>query len=132
MKLFFLAFIGLSLTACITQRPLQNQPRKTYNQSFNEIDDLERILDNRSTENFDYSDRRVSSYRPKASVRIGMGKKNVQSKFGSPDEVEIAGNPKYGNERWTYERNVRTSRGSYEERKVIYFENGTVVGWEVQ
>ncbi len=61
-----------------------------------------------------------------------MPKQKVSLHLGSPNQIEVAGNPKYGNERWVYERSVPTIDGYYKETKVIYFEGGSVVGWEKQ
>ena len=42
--------------------------------------------------------------------------------MGKPMRVEIAGNPRYENERWLYRMNGAS--------KYIYFESGQVQGWE--
>lgn len=51
----------------------------------------------------------------------GMSKAEVRSYWGSPYSVEVAGNPKYENERWAYKR-----RGYID---YVYFESGKVDGW---
>lgn len=58
----------------------------------------------------------------RSEVGIGMSKNDVVASLGKPSRVEIAGNPSYENERWLYQVN-----GS---NKYIYFESGTVQGWE--
>lgn len=60
-------------------------------------------------------------YRP-ASLNLGMTKNQVMSSWGKPSRVEVAGNPSYENERWAYSVNGAL--------KYIYFESGTVQGWE--
>lgn len=55
-------------------------------------------------------------------VSQGMTKSDVESNWGSPSRVEVAGNPSYENERWLYVINGAT--------KYIYFEGGRVQGWE--
>ncbi len=55
-------------------------------------------------------------------VLLGMSKIAVSKAWGKPERVEVAGNPKYQNERWTYRR-----RG---KRRYIFFSNGQVEGWE--
>ena len=55
-------------------------------------------------------------------VAEGMSKSDVESNWGSPSRVEVAGNPSYENERWQYVINGAT--------KYIYFEAGRVQGWE--
>jgi hypothetical protein len=54
-------------------------------------------------------------------VYLGMGKSQVVQAWGKPTKVEIAGNPKLQNERWSFmeDGNIRQ----------IYFENGQVQGW---
>jgi hypothetical protein len=51
----------------------------------------------------------------------GMDKNQVIQLWGKPTKVEIAGNPKYQNERWSFMED-----GSL---KQLYFENGKVQGW---
>ncbi len=93
-----------------------------------ELDDLEALLQSEQQ----------AAYRGHAStsgvenLRLGMNKRNVQQRLGSPSVVEVAGNPKYGYERWTYESSVPTMQGYMKERRVIYFERGQVVGWEAK
>jgi len=55
-------------------------------------------------------------------VAEGMTKSDVESNWGSPSRVEVAGNPSYENEKWQYVINGAT--------KYIYFEAGRVQGWE--
>ncbi len=52
---------------------------------------------------------------------LGMNKGQVVQAWGKPSRVEIAGNPKNQNERWSF-----VEDGSV---KQIYFEAGTVQGW---
>ncbi|RPJ74697.1 MAG: hypothetical protein EHM20_10185 [Alphaproteobacteria bacterium] len=54
-------------------------------------------------------------------VYLGMAKPDVVQIWGKPTRIEIAGNPKHQNERWSFveDGNVRQ----------IYFENGKVQGW---
>jgi len=57
-----------------------------------------------------------------AQLGLGMNKQEVVDSLGRPYKVEIAGNPSFENERWAYKMNGAT--------KYIYFESGTVQGWE--
>jgi hypothetical protein len=57
-----------------------------------------------------------------ATLGLGMNKDEVVESLGRPYKVEIAGNPSFENERWVYKMNGAT--------KYIYFESGTVQGWE--
>ncbi len=52
---------------------------------------------------------------------LGMDKDQVVQAWGKPSRVEIAGNPKNQNERWSFMED-----GSV---KQIYFESGKVQGW---
>ena len=65
-------------------------------------------------------------------LQLGMDKTNVEAKLGTPVQREVAGNPQFENERWTYIKAVPTRNGPSEVKKVIYFEKGSVVGWESQ
>jgi hypothetical protein len=57
-------------------------------------------------------------------ISIGMGKEDISKMWGSPERIDIAGNPQMENERWSYYRNG--------ESKLVYFENGRVEGWANQ
>lgn len=56
-------------------------------------------------------------------VYQGMDKEDVIRAWGRPDRVDIAGNPKYENERWIFLEGNRP--------KYIYFESGRVNGWAI-
>ena len=56
------------------------------------------------------------------SLNLGMSKDDVMNSWGKPVRVEVAGNPSYENERWAYRVHGAT--------KYIYFESGSVQGWE--
>lgn len=55
-------------------------------------------------------------------IMMGMSKNDVLESWGKPMRVEVAGNPRYENERWLYRMNGAS--------KYIYFESGQVQGWE--
>ena len=55
-------------------------------------------------------------------ILLGMTKDDVMESWGQPVRVEIAGNPRFENERWVYNVNG--------DSKFIYFEAGEVQGWE--
>lgn len=57
-----------------------------------------------------------------SSIRPGMTKNEVVASLGNPTRIDVAGNPQNENERWLY-----TTNGT---QKFIYFEAGTVFGWE--
>lgn len=54
-------------------------------------------------------------------IYLGMNKDEVLSLWGRPARVEVAGNPSYENERWSF-----VEDGSL---KQVYFEAGRVHGW---
>lgn len=62
-------------------------------------------------------------YSPRDSriIARGMLKEDVVTKWGNPHRVDIAGDPRLENERWTF-----FEAG---ERRVVYFERGRVDGW---
>lgn len=65
-------------------------------------------------------------------VAKGMTKQAVKEAWGPPDDVEVAGNPIYGNERWKYSEQVTSSEGYMTEKRTVIFEAGRVVGWETR
>ncbi len=52
---------------------------------------------------------------------LGMSKDDVKESWGRPERVDVAGNPNYENERWSYRRDGAV--------KYIFFESGRVGGW---
>ncbi len=52
---------------------------------------------------------------------LGMSKDEVLSKLGRPGQIDVAGDPRNENERWSF------NQGKF--RKYIYFESGKVQGW---
>ncbi len=65
-------------------------------------------------------------------ITLGMPQALVKKSWGDPDVVEVSGNPQFRNERWRYNKYVSTSDGYKSEKKVVYFEGGKVVGWELE
>jgi hypothetical protein len=60
---------------------------------------------------------------------LGMRTQDVLSIWGKPQRIESAGDPKMGNQKWSYSNSVLRQWNS-QPSKVIYFESGKVVGWE--
>lgn len=56
-----------------------------------------------------------------SDVTMGMPMEKVLENWGTPDRRDVAGDPKYRNERWAFRKNGAT--------KYIYFEQGVVQGW---
>lgn len=65
-------------------------------------------------------------------IAIGMPQNLVRQSWGDPDSIEVSGNPLFKNERWKYNRYVSTQEGYRPEKKIIYFEGGKVVAWELE
>lgn len=65
-------------------------------------------------------------------IAIGMPQALVKQSWGDPDAVEVSGNPQFKNERWRYNKFISTPDGFKPEKKLVYFEGGKVVGWEVE
>lgn len=63
-------------------------------------------------------------------ITLGMTKSAVRDSWGEPDNVEVAGNPMYGNERWHYTEQTSSTEGYHTQNRLVYFESGRVVGWE--
>lgn len=55
-----------------------------------------------------------------SEVVVGMTKEDVLESWGSPDRVDVAGNPRNENERWRYNRNGAV--------RYIFIEGGVVEG----
>lgn len=126
MKALALLTLMPLFVGCMLMPPPPGQASRRLPPVISELDDLEALLQSEQQPAYGSS----SSISGVESLRIGMNKRNVQQQMGSPAMVEVAGNPKYGYERWTYESSVPTMQGYMKERKVIYFERGQVVGWE--
>jgi hypothetical protein len=75
--------------------------------------------------------RAVSFGRQNRDVVLGMDMRDVLGVWGEPTDIERAGLPEHGNERWIYSTGLQ-SRWSLREARVVYFEAGRVVGWETR
>jgi hypothetical protein len=64
-------------------------------------------------------------------IVLGMTKEAVLESWGEPEDVEVAGNSLYGNERWKYIEFVSTQEGFQREERMVIFESGKVVGWKL-
>lgn len=65
-------------------------------------------------------------------IGLGMTQNLVRKSWGEPDNIDVSGNPQFRNERWRYNKYVSTPDGYKPEKKIVYFEGGRVVGWEVE
>lgn len=75
--------------------------------------------------------RRIASAVVRQDLVLGMGPGDVRAAWGTPYDVEAAGERGRGNERWIY-LNGLSARGYRDmaEKRVVYFEGGQVIGWE--
>lgn len=65
-------------------------------------------------------------------IALGMPADYVKKSWGEPNQVEASGNPIYKNERWQYNKQVSTPLGYKQEKRLVFFEGGRVVGWETE
>ena len=65
-------------------------------------------------------------------IAVGMTRQAVRESWGAPDDVDVAGNPMYGNEKWKYSEQTTSHNGFMTERRTVVFESGVVVGWETR
>lgn len=63
-------------------------------------------------------------------ITVGMTKQAVRESWGEPDLIEAAGNPLYGNERWSYTEQTSSTDGYQTQKRLVYFDSGRVSGWE--
>ncbi len=64
-------------------------------------------------------------------LTLGMGIDDVMTVWGQPIEVQTAGDPEAGNQKWVY-HNGLSDQWRTSTRRVVYFEAGRVAGWETQ
>jgi hypothetical protein len=65
-------------------------------------------------------------------ITVGMTRQAVRDSWGEPEAIEVAGNPLYGNERWSYSEQIPSTEGFHSERRTVMFEAGRVIGWETK
>jgi hypothetical protein len=65
----------------------------------------------------------------RGQLTLGMSAYRVRSLWGQPQEIENAGDPTSGNQRWIYLNGLKRGWGTSDYR-VVYFERNQVVGWE--
>ncbi|MEM7647363.1 MAG: hypothetical protein AAF203_10670 [Pseudomonadota bacterium] len=126
MKFLTILCAGLLFAGCMLRPPIAPQSHHALHPEISDLDNLEMLLLNEQQPIYE-SNRNLAST---DNIRLGMEKRRVEMNLGLPTHREVAGNPKYGNERWIYEKSIPTLDGYYQEKKVIYFEGGNVVGWE--
>ncbi len=63
-------------------------------------------------------------------IAIGMPMDYVLKAWGTPQARETSGHPLFKNEKWKYLKQISTREGYKQEKRLVYFEGGRVVGWE--
>jgi hypothetical protein len=72
---------------------------------------------------------RIRRARTFGEIVLGMGMHDVMSVWGRPSEIENAGTAANGNQRWVYAEGLQVP-WSLGNTRVVYFENGEVIGWK--
>jgi hypothetical protein len=76
-----------------------------------------------------FHESRINRARMNRELVLGMNMQDVLSVWGEPRNIESAGDPSLGNQRWIYSEGL-SHPNSLSAARVIYFENGQVAGWE--
>ncbi len=83
----------------------------------------------------DKKNRKISSSRPtfpinvadssreNLNIGLGMTKEDIYRRWGRPNSIDIAGDPRYQNERWSFYRNGKVQQ--------VFFYGGYVEGWKL-
>jgi len=94
------------------------------------------LLQGRRAENGENSyQRRIASAVIRQDLILGMDSSDVRQAWGSPEQVESAGgSQESAAERWIYVHGLTHAQGLRDmaEKRIVYFQNGAVVGWETQ
>ncbi len=75
---------------------------------------------------FSYEELAISTQ----DIFLGMSARAVRKSWGPPRIVEETGPRERAVERWFYKAWTPTPQGYREQRRIVYFENGQVIGWE--
>jgi len=71
----------------------------------------------------------IQSALESGNIVLGMSMDQVLSAWGRPRNIETAGDPGYGNQRWVYQDGL-SGRWNINPSRTVYFEEGKVPGWE--
>jgi hypothetical protein len=106
---------------------LESPSEKIYFLGLSHRDKLDYIQSRRiDLDNRNKPSRGIASLKPvyRSALNLGMSKDQVIDMWGRPARVEVAGNPGNENERWSFYES-----GSLRQ---VYFESGSVEGWNIQ
>lgn len=76
----------------------------------------------------DYSEWRSHALQSRDLI-LGMEMNDVRDSWGPPGQIEIAGDPDRGDQRWLYFTSP-SKRWGLSQARIVYFEEGRVSGWE--
>jgi hypothetical protein len=73
----------------------------------------------------------INMARARRDITLGMTHEDVMNIWGEPRSIDRAGHDSSGNQRWVYYEGL-SSPWSLSTMRVVYFEEGRVVGWDKQ
>ncbi|MGZ3687225.1 MAG: hypothetical protein ACXVBW_02925 [Bdellovibrionota bacterium] len=122
--LILMIFLGFIAAGCSTERPAPDPYLAALGvdpvilaQQAHELDALHKR-----------EQARVQRGLASRELVVGMRPDDVRTVWGDPREVETAGDNSLGNQRWVYYDGFSFGL-SASTPKMVYFENGRVVGW---
>ncbi|MCS6837290.1 MAG: outer membrane protein assembly factor BamE [Bdellovibrionaceae bacterium] len=71
-------------------------------------------------------------YIEEQDIALGMTADLVRRAWGDPQEIAVSGIIPFGNMIWTYSSQETDSKGFRSRKRIVYFEDGQVVGWDSQ
>ncbi len=77
-------------------------------------------------------ERRFSETVKAQDIAIGMNQDLLAKSWGEPGEVFISGLKEFKNARWIYKKQLSTSEGFKQQKRVVYIEAGKVTGWDIE
>lgn len=107
---------------------LESDSEKIYflNLKPDERDDYLRARSIATSDSLSQRGRRIASFDQELiadnGLTLGMSKDRVIQAWGRPERVDVAGDPRFENERWAFDDGVVT--------RYVYFESGKVQGWQ--
>jgi len=102
--------------------PIARQAMMLRTEGTGYVEKIEDDRQNRQQEDIQYA---LES----GDITLGMDMQQVITAWGRPRDVETAGESGYGNQKWLYHDGAST-RWKISDTRVVYFEQGHVVGWE--
>jgi hypothetical protein len=119
----------LTLTAGCATLPWQTSTSTDSDSMANEESKIRDELQQGADEAAALQARQIQVALTENDLVLGMQMQDVRDAWGEPRQVDTAGDPGAGNQRWMY-FNGLSSRWSLSSARVVYFEAGKVVGWD--